>query len=707
MSIRTKLLILCLVMAFIPLLVLSFVTLRDYGQLGRKLGTDLHDALLVRTQQSMREFLDEYALLLEQHRSNGRALVMLQATMIENSLLKPPAENFKPFTDRDFDQKNPAISSLLLNSDRRQAVGDGQFTTMAISYDHCAFRLPADADLTALQPKLNQLADRSNIYARLYNESGKWAFWQFAAFENGLHTTYPGHGGYPPEYDPRHRTWYTEAVKANGISWQAPIIDASTRRTLISVSCPIRDVNGRIVGVTGVDMPLQTALMQIKTVQTWARNAEVMLVLLTRTPEGERLWITAQRTYDVVGQNWQAPIKLSPFVLEDPQQQEELLATIKTDSPLMRKVNYGGKACYLAARNVSQGELAVIMLAPEEDVLALANNTEASVISAMEKQQRNMFFLALGVLVTVFIASYLLARDFSRPVLEMTAAVEQVAAGNLDTTVNARTRDEIGRMGRAFNGMLPKLREHMRMHNALSVAMEVQQSLLPQQPPMMENRDIAGKSIYCDETGGDYFDFLSLDRFSKDHLLATIGDVTGHGIAAALLMATGRALLRSRMEQPGSIAQVITDMNRHLINQRTPDRFMTLYCLLIDQRQRRFSWVSAGHDAAIAYDPDTDSFHELEGSDIPLGIDPDWKFTQHESDDWKTNRIIVLGTDGIWEARNPQEEFYGKERLCQIIKANAARTAEEISQAITDSVRQFRGTMAQLDDVTLVVLKLK
>ncbi len=707
MSIRTKLLILCLVMAFIPLLVLSFVTLRGYERMGHKLGTGLHDALLLRTQQSMREFLDQYAVLLDQHRAGGRALVMLQAAHIENILMREPADQFTPFTDTDFDQKKPAISGLILESDRKQVLENGQFVPMAISYDHCAFRLPAEVDIQSLKPTISRLAQLSDVYAGLYESSGKWAYWQFAAFENGLHTTYPGHGGYPAGYDPRKRSWYTQALRANGISWQAPTIDASTRRTLISVSYPIRDAAGKIVGVTGVDIPLQSALMQLRTEQNWARNAEIFLVSHEKTDLGENLVIAAKRTYDVIGQNWQAPVQLSKFTLADPQQHSSLMRALKTDEPVMMDVQHDNVRYALAARHVSGHQLAVVMLAPQEDVIAIARQAEAQIRQTMLQQQINLLTLAVGVLVTVFVVSFLAARNFSRPVLGMTQAVEKVAQGNLDTSVTVSTHDEIGRMGRAFNHMIPKLREHIRMHNALSVAMEVQQSLLPRSAPVMEKLDIAGQSIYCDETGGDYFDFLSIERYGNNRVLAIIGDVTGHGIAAALLMATGRALLRSRIEQPGSIAQVLTDMNRHLINERTPDRFMTLYCLLVDQEAKHLSWVSAGHDAAIVYDADSDQFTELEGSDIPLGIDPHWQFNQLESSDWKSGRVIVLGTDGIWEARNPAGEFYGKKRLREVIKASVCHSAEDISKAITDSVRQFRGSMAQLDDVTLIVLKLK
>jgi sigma-B regulation protein RsbU (phosphoserine phosphatase) len=254
--------------------------------------------------------------------------------------------------------------------------------------------------------------------------------------------------------------------------------------------------------------------------------------------------------------------------------------------------------------------------------------------------------------------------------------------------------------------MIPQLADRMRMRHSLALAMEVQQRLLPESAPHIEGLDVAGRSIYCDETGGDYYDFLQLDAMGPRQLGVTVGDVTGHGIAAALLMATGRALLRSRLHIPGNLAQVITDINRQLSADTDAGRFMTLVYVLIDTAARTLRWVSGGHDAPLTYDPTTGAFGELAGGGLPLGIEAHWQYEEYSAPLLPAGAVIVLGTDGIWEARSPSGEMFGKDRLREVMRANAQRSADDISAAITTAVAAFRAGAAQEDDITLVVVKI-
>ncbi|MGW8302815.1 MAG: GAF domain-containing SpoIIE family protein phosphatase, partial [Desulfobacterales bacterium] len=154
---------------------------------------------------------------------------------------------------------------------------------------------------------------------------------------------------------------------------------------------------------------------------------------------------------------------------------------------------------------------------------------------------------------------------------------------------------------------------------ALNVAQEVQQSLLPQQPPKEKCFDIAGSSLYCDETGGDYYDYIELPCLGPDTYAIVVGDVSGHGISSALLMAGVRAYLRGRVTQAGSVAEMISDVNR-LVSADTmkTNQFMTLFFLVVEAQTGRITWVRAGHDPALLYSPDADHFEKLEGQGLPL-----------------------------------------------------------------------------------------
>ena len=189
-------------------------------------------------------------------------------------------------------------------------------------------------------------------------------------------------------------------------------------------------------------------------------------------------------------------------------------------------------------------------------------------------------------------------------------------------------------------------------------------------------------------------------------MAVAVGDVTGHGISAALLMTTARAFLRSRAIQPGDLGQVVSDVNRLLaVDTSQAGNFMTLLFMLVDGVKEEIRWVRAGHDPAILYDPATDSFTELVGGGIALGVDETWTFEEQRHDGWEAGQVILIGTDGIWESVNPEGEMFGKERLREIVRRTHVRTAQELIGAITDAVDRFRQDVPRQDDITLVVIK--
>lgn len=132
---------------------------------------------------------------------------------------------------------------------------------------------------------------------------------------------------------------------------------------------------------------------------------------------------------------------------------------------------------------------------------------------------------------------------------------------------------------------------------------------------------------------------------------------------------------------------------------------MTLFCGEIDIQSRRIRWVRAGHDPAIFYDPGTNTFEELKGPGLALGVDADWQYEEQQKTGFKNGSIIVIGTDGIWEAHNSEGDPFGKVRLYGIIGEYASASAQEIVSAIIHAVDRFRKNVVSEDDVTLVVIK--
>ncbi|MGD8344810.1 MAG: SpoIIE family protein phosphatase [Desulfobacterales bacterium] len=320
---------------------------------------------------------------------------------------------------------------------------------------------------------------------------------------------------------------------------------------------------------------------------------------------------------------------------------------------------------------------------------------------------RSAIFVNASIFVIAgFCLTVLVSRNLTQPFGEIVQTLRQIRNGRFDKKVQVTTNDEIGYTGDAINEMTEGLKERERLQQSLDIAMEVQQNLLPAQDPQMGGLDIAGTSIYCEETGGDYYDYLMTGEKDQKKVCVVVGDVADHGIPSALLMTTARAFLRQRTSRSGELDQVVYDVNRQLTRDvEDSGRFMTLFICEIDRDHQVIHWVNAGHDPAMIYDPAKDRFEELTGNALPLGVSEKAAYQKFDKK-IGPGQIIMIGTDGIWEAQSPEGEMFGKERFKDIIRQQADRPAKAIIQTVIDAVDRFCHPLAKTDDVTLVVAKI-
>lgn len=330
-----------------------------------------------------------------------------------------------------------------------------------------------------------------------------------------------------------------------------------------------------------------------------------------------------------------------------------------------------------------------------EPALALEMLRSAILVNAL-------LFIGVGIYLTV-----LVSRNLSIPFQGIIRTLREIRNGNFDKRVQVMSNDEIGYTGDAINEMIKGLIEREKIQQALDLAREIQQNLLPRGTLQIDGVDIAGKSVYCDETGGDYYDFMPIGRGGDKKIGIVIGDVSGHGISSALLMSSVRGSLRQRAFLPGSTADIISDVNHQLVTDiEDSGQFMTMFFMTLDIESKHIDWVRAGHDPAILYNLDSDSFDELGGPGIALGVDGNWNFNAHEKEGFPGGRIIFLGTDGVWEVRNRSGEMLGKEPIRDTIRKNSSSSAERILEAIFTTLDDFIGRARIEDDITSVVVKI-
>jgi phosphoserine phosphatase RsbU/P len=312
---------------------------------------------------------------------------------------------------------------------------------------------------------------------------------------------------------------------------------------------------------------------------------------------------------------------------------------------------------------------------------------------------------SLAIVVILVVIRTTVSRLTAR-IKEISAAAESLAGGRFGSPLMVTSRDEVGELTVSFNKMTRQLQQRLRMKEEINVAREVQQNLLPQSGFSAAGIAAAGISLYCDETGGDYFDFI--DFVDNDRKVGVaVGDVVGHGLGAALMMTTVRALLRCRIFQFGALDAIMADVNRLLCRDTTiSGSFVTLFYIEVDRSQNSLSWVRAGHEPAIVYTPADGKFSEFKGQGVALGVDDNATFQYNQMLVSAVEPLIILiGSDGVWEVENGVGEQFGKERVKNILAAGWKQHPEEIVQVLVQEIAAFRGETQQRDDITLVVVK--
>lgn len=495
------------------------------------------------------------------------------------------------------------------------------------------------------------------------------------------------------DFDLFSRPWFQAPRDAKQATWSEPYVwvggEGSGITLGISYGIPLYDSEGEFVGVIDADYSLNDLSGFLGSLKIGKTGMAVLATLDARL-------LAASNDTPIITEDGN---RVSAGDSPDPRVVAAANSISDGDSVIdtHKEVDVDGEVYYLRTSPVGREvglDWMLVTIVPEADFIAgIEAEFERSSITSL-------IAVAVAVALGFFAARWLVA-----PLLRLVTAVRRIGQGDLETRVHIRHAPEYANLAAEINKMAVGLQDRMRMQRSLSLAMEVQRNLLPSESPSIVGLDIAGHSTYCDETGGDYYDFLDVSGAEQDTAVIVIGDVMGHGVAAALLMATARGILRSRCVVSGSLADFLNHLNEMLVVDTQGERFMTMLLATISSRRDELRWASAGHGPPIVYDPASDGFPEIDGGGLPLGLMEDEHYEEYVQPGIKPGSIIVASTDGVTETINEQGELYGTQRLFQLLRQHAAESADEISQALRESLAKYRGPLAQEDDLTFVVAK--
>jgi len=242
----------------------------------------------------------------------------------------------------------------------------------------------------------------------------------------------------------------------------------------------------------------------------------------------------------------------------------------------------------------------------------------------------------------------------------------------------------------------------IRLQEEMRLAYEIQVDLLPKEQPVLPGYQIAGKSIPSKEVGGDYFDFIP----SGDNRLAfCLGDISGKGIPAALLMANLQATLRGQTLLGNNSKSCVSFANEMLYQNSAPNKFATLFYGIIDSSKNELSYCNGGHNNPFFFSHDN-KLTPLDKGGLIVGIMPSVIY-EEDTIPFNSGDLLVIFSDGITEAMNNTEEEFGEQRLIDVILQNKNEPAKDLIEIIIKKVQEFSGIQSQMDDITLVIIKRK
>ncbi len=604
--------------------------------------------------------------------------------------------------------------SQQLTTDTREALQKNATNQLLTLVNHQSLLLKRDR-IFILQSILAQARDVENLLANQNSptdaelEEAYLAvqrlrpdlfLWHATFLDSGQNSVFPREALSANE----QAVWRNKTKRTKTIDWQLDFVNSHLQITFFS---PVRSPDGELAGITSFGLDYQQLFRDWQLPHPWQEQSRLFVASIGPATSTSQKKLNI--LLEIVDQSTEQTSVISPEKLF------QSMASISSINTLIEKAEpnrsgfltteFDNKETIWIYATSANGEPFPLLLVPRKLVSLPANQAADYVEDQFISGLKLTALLSFGVLLWAIITAIFRARAVTKPLADLAQAGELLSQGDFSAHVNISSNDEFEELGKTFNRIGPQLRERQEIKQALAVARDIQLRILPASVPILDNFEIAARLDYCDETGGDYYDFIKTD--SGKWGLA-VGDVVGHGVGAALLMTSAAGILHAAIASgQENLETLFSSLNTFLEKDVGDTRFMTLFFGLLDPTAGTLHWLSAGHGPMLLYRAATKSVEELPATTMPLGVMDDVEFKPIHEETFSSGDMLAIGTDGIWETSNPSGEMFGIERFGRLLTEQAQQSADKIVSEILLAVEEFRGEAAKDDDVTLILLKAK
>ena len=516
-----------------------------------------------------------------------------------------------------------------------------------------------------------------------YPSQGRW-FEPYVRIVDSIHVEHELIGS--AQHDYHNQEWYLKGrslERGKGYLTDPYFDDAGGKTLLSTYVTPVFDRQGRRVGVYGIDLNLNWIAQTIANEEQRVKG----MSLLQETSDDDNFFFI--QILDSKGKKIAGSETLDDEAVKIVMEADSIESKIK-------KIN--DAVYFISSRRISDTDWTIVVA--QLNKFALINGILASIII--------LLIMLVGSIVLFFITSHGI-RHAIKPLRFLSDSAREVAHGNFDAPLPTfKHQDEIAQLRDSFGTMQQSLKQYMEelrestaakasIESELNVAHNIQMSMLPKTfPPFPERDDIELYGILkpAKAVGGDLYDFFIRD----EKLFFCIGDVSGKGVPASLVMAVSRTLFRNIAAHTAEPSHIVETMNNAISDSNDSNMFVTLFVGVLDLQTGRLRYCNAGHNvpyiqgALLPCDPN-----------LPVGAMPGWSFTE-QTIEFAQGSILFLYTDGLTEAENAQQNLFGDKRVSDVISSFEG-SPQELIETMTAAVRQFVGDTEQSDDLTMLAIK--